>query len=366
MYLVPALAGKIGGVQVAGLALLVQNIVIFSGVFYFIVPRNRSFGAAVFIIGIFCLFSGWDIAGTGLRYFLSGGLPRYNLIEAWAVLFQYSSQITQLFWVPNHAIPGWVFVCIYLRWLRGEASLGLLLASVALFASWSPLSALGMVPFAAYAGIKSLIERRLKAADIVMFAAAAMAALPMLIYEKLESASVAHSFLWQDPFFSTIYPFFISFEVLPFVALIFFARRKQQALDFTLLVCFIVLLALPFYKIGISDDFAMRSSIPALAILAVLLAVECVESQARVWKTCAFAALAIGSVTGLLEIRRAVVNAPNPVLACNLIQVWQQDIPDTSLAHYIVPLSKVPDWAISVPPSTLAGDPSSACQLPGH
>jgi hypothetical protein len=361
MYMLPALAGKLGGISFAAFALLAQNTIIFSLIFYFLIPAGSTIRTSLIMIGVFCIFSGWDIIGAGLKYIFAGVLPPTTHIEPWAGLFQYSSHITQLFWVPNHTIPGWLFACLYLRWLRGQTSLGLVLAAVPLLAFWSPLAAMGMIPFAAYAGLSSLFKKQLTVSDIAMVSAAIIAALPMLFYERLNAQSVLHGFLLNAPLFWFLYPLFISLEVLPFLALI--AAANWHAIrDWTFLITAAVLLLIPFYRIGVANDFSMRASIPALAILAVFVGTKCAMTRGRpVWGGFAIACLAIGSVTGLLEISRALTQSRIPVSGCDLVQVWQLNDPEKPLTHYLAPIETVPKWAIAPFATAIPAAATEAC-----
>ncbi|KAK0349060.1 hypothetical protein LTR94_034709, partial [Friedmanniomyces endolithicus] len=72
----------------------------------------------------------------------------------------------------------------------------------------------------------------------------------------------------------------------------------------TLVLLTLWLLAIPFVQIGSSTDFMMRGSVTALTILAVMLVdLLLVPSRARLFL---IVALAVGALTPLHEIRRAV------------------------------------------------------------
>jgi hypothetical protein len=352
LYMLPAIAGKCLGPRAAVFALLSQSVLIFSLIFYFLVPANRSSRQGLIILGVFCIFSGWDIVGTLANLISGTKWPAEGHIEWWAHLFQYSSTITQLFWVPNHATPGWIFACLYLRWVRSETSLGLVLASVPVLAFWSPLAAMGMVPFAGFAGLKTLIDRRVTWADIAMPALALAAALPALWYEHLAAGTVTHGLLLTHAGFWAHYPAFMALEVLPSLTLIVWAS-PDPARDPTLLLTALVLFAIPFYRIGEADDFAMRASIPALAVLAVRLGSACADARARAagraWTMAACTSLAIGGVTGLLEVRRAVIEAPVAISDRDLPSTWERYNLGSSLAHYIVAMDRAPAWLHSRP-----------------
>ncbi len=343
MYMLPALVGKAFGFPAAEMALLVQNSLIFTLVFYFLVPAGSAIRSALILIGVVCIFSGWDSVGVALKYGFTGSQPESDHIEWWVGLFQYSSNITQIFWVPNHAIPGWVFACLFLKWKRADIGAGLVLAAIPLFAFWSPLSALGMVPFALYVGLSALMRRELTRTDILIVLGAIAAALPMLLYERLNAATVPHRFMWDDPMFPFAYPLFILLEVIPLLALVFLAPSRPPLQPPTWLMT-LVLLAIPFYSFGNFNDFAMRASIPALVILAATVGCLCTLRQSRTWTGFAILTLMLGSITGGLEIRRALIRSINPAGSCNLVQIWQADTPNSPLNHYITPTDSLPAW----------------------
>ncbi len=376
MYMLPALVEKISGYPVAQIALLVQNVVIFSSIFYFIVPTGATKRTAFIVIAVFWIFGGWHLAGFIIRFFTT--TPGFDYpasffrvitapqvhIDWWAaVFFQYPAAVTQIFWVPNHTIPAWVFACLHLRWIRSEISTGLVLATVPILAFWSPLAAFGMTPFAAHAVLKSLFNRRLRSTDILVTLAGITAAIPMLFYEGLGAGSVPHALQAFAPFFWIFYLIFISLTIVPPLGLILWAREGQKTIyDSTLLIAAAFLFLLPVYRLGLANDFVMRGASPALAILAIMLGIQCAAIKGkRVWMSFAIASLLIGSVTGALEINRALILARNPPPDCNLVQIWQMQEPQMPLTHYIMPVEAAPHWAITEPRPGVPTDETSAC-----
>ena len=365
MYLVPAFVGKRLGVAAADYALLVQNVLALSIIFYFLPSYLSNLREKALVILAFVFFSGWDIVGALLAYATTGH-PLGDHLEWWARDFQYSSAITQIFWVPNHAIAGWSFVVAYLCWARGRASAsaGFTLAMVPIISFWSPLAAIGAVPFAAYLGLRTLIDRRIGILDVVQVALAIAAVIPMLVYTAIAAGAVPHGFVSWTPVIALKYVTFIALEVAPFVMLILWARPNYVK-DPTFLLAVALLALLPFYRVGMLNDFVMRVSIPALAFIAVILAQIGSETILRgkrsYWLAAALATMVIGSVTGLLEIRRAFRHPVAPLSPCNMIQVTSGDHPEQKLAHYLAPMDRVPAWlSISSAPA-FATEPTAAC-----
>jgi hypothetical protein len=349
MYMFPAAIGKIGGVYAAHVALLAQNTILFALIFYFLVPAQLKFRHGAAIILIFVAFSGLDAVAVGMRN-ISGGAPLpppSDHLERWADIFQYSSHITQVFWVPQHAIPGWAFVGLYVLRQRGQIGAGILVCMLPFLAYWSPFAVIGALPFVCYAAASDLLGGRIGRRDI---AAACLAAIPgaaVLIYLGFRSGTVEHGLLVDAPGFWSIYATFICIEFLPYAALIV-AMRPAAAKDPTFLLVVISLLLIPFYKLGGSNDFAMRVSIPALALLAASFSVILVDSIAagnrRVWTRLATLILIIGGITGAMEVRRALIRPALPISECDFVQAWNQSpFARIPLTGYLVNLNTLPE-----------------------
>ncbi|WP_254657236.1 hypothetical protein [Sphingobium fuliginis] len=188
MFLVPALVFKALGPRAADIALLLQNTTLVAlllalGSQLFINQRSRLIGLAIFI-----LFSGMDAIGDLL---MQGMLTGH--MEDWAEI-QYSSTITLLFWVPQHAIAGWVGAVSYMLWREGRVPLAPWLALLPMTALWSPLGLMGAMPFVALAGLRTLIARSLRSCDVLAPAGSLLLCLPSLIYLGTASDDVASIF----------------------------------------------------------------------------------------------------------------------------------------------------------------------------
>jgi hypothetical protein len=346
MYMLPAAIGKIFGVYAAHIMLLAQNTILFALIFYFLVPANLKTAPAAITISIFILFSGLDVVPTIVKYMSTG--VRGDHFEWWAELFQYSSHITQLFWVPHHAIAGWGFVCLYLLWRRAEIRSSLLACAFLYLTYWSPLAMMGAAPFLAYAVLSDLIGQKLRRFDIILLALTALPAILVNIYLIQDAGAVEHRLLIHEPSFWMVYLVFICVEFMPFVALIV-VREPLMLKDHSFLLVIISLLLIPFYKVGSSNDFAMRASIPALALLAtsfsIMIAQNVVARKRLGWSSVAMAVLIVGSITGFMEIRRAIVRTPSPISDCNFVQAWRESpFSQQSMSNYLANLNDLPAW----------------------
>ncbi len=149
-YLPAALLGKCSGLLAAHAALAAWTMI---GAALFLLQvlsltPSRA-GVALSVAAVIVLFSGLDILGYLWRApHLAAHWDITRHLEWWAGSYQYSSMTTQLFWVPNHALGGWLTIGLLSRGERDtplDSMLPMIIVAVAL---WSPLAALGAVPFA--------------------------------------------------------------------------------------------------------------------------------------------------------------------------------------------------------------------------
>ena len=331
MFLVPALVFKALGPRAADVALLLQNATLIGlllalGSLLFADRRSRLIGLLVFV-----LFSGMDAIGDLL---LQGMLTDH--MEDWADI-QYSSTITLLFWVPQHALSGWVGAIGYMLWREGRLPLAPWLALLPLTALWSPLGLMGAMPFVALAGVQALIARALRWKDVLVPAAALLLCIPTLIYLGAAGEDVG---LRYQPLPFVQWLFFQSFETLPFLIPLALAGRSVRFGRESLWLVFAWLMVIPFVQIGWSIDFMMRGSITAFALLAVMVSDHIAQKgERRRWLV---VVLAIGSLTGLAEIRRALVEPAAPEVRCSFFKAWEQTFGSYPKGSYLAPIDKVP------------------------
>jgi hypothetical protein len=117
-YLPAALIGKLAGLSAAHMALSVWTAVGATLFLLQVLSLTRSrLGVAVLVAAVVVLFSGLDIIGNllddGPRFRSDWNVTTH--LEWWAGTYQYSSMTTQLFWVPNHALPGWLMIGLLYR-----------------------------------------------------------------------------------------------------------------------------------------------------------------------------------------------------------------------------------------------------------
>ena len=335
-YLPAALLGKALGVEWADFLLFLWTALGVGLFLVIVLSQARTPRQVVIVVAVVVFFSGMDVFGTD-RYFLDRpGLTEH--LEWWARIFQYSANTTQLFWVPNHALAGWLVGALIYRHWRDPEFLKLAPIAIAVTPLWSPLVTIGLAPFAIFIAAYHFRQNTWRAAvlpwawlgAITTFAATAY-------YLMLDSTTVRSG--WTIALIKPLDQLaaqYLKFVLLEFglvAAAIWLIRR-----DVMLAATVVVLLAVPFYIIGGGNDFAMRASIPALMILCLaavdaLLRVNWSERPKQVIPL--LLVLAFGSITAIHEISRALLFSRwAPDLSRNLIEVSRGMPP-----HYVARLS---------------------------
>lgn len=354
MYLLPSLAFKAWGPTAGDWALLVQNSLMLAGLLALASTLFASARDRVVALTVFLVFSGLDVVGQWLVHRL------HEHMEGWAGV-QFSSTITLAFWVPQHAIAGWTGAVTFMLWRTGRLPLVSLLAIVPLTALWSPLSLMGSLPLALFAGVATLWRRELKARDILVPALSCLLVVPTLLYLGAAGDSVGFR---PYPIWLTDYVLFESLEILPYLIPLALAAFRSRTDSATLLLVAACLLLAPLIQIGRSVDFTMRASIPALAILAVLVAqllLRRAEQDDRLMRAWLVVALCIGSVTGLSELARAVSQPPAPRVTCSIFKAARQSFMPGPLTTYVAALDKMPELVRPRQPSLVSAAEPKRC-----
>lgn len=348
MFLMPALAAKAAGA--GDIALLIQNgvlagLLLALGSTLFAAARERRTALIVFL-----LFSGMDAIGDLI---LHGGLSDH--LDDWADI-QYSSTLTLAFWVPQHAIAGWIGALGYMLWREGGVRPGAFLALLPLTALWSPLAFLGAMPFAALAGVRAIVARQVRGPDIALPALASLLCVPGFLYLGAANGEVG---IRPVALPAIQWLLFQGLETLPFLIPLLLAGRAVRFGRDTLLLIALWLFAIPFVQIGWSVDFMMRASIPALAMLPVMVAHHLATGGgARVWL---LVVLAIGNLTGLSEVRRAFANDPAPQVRCSFFKAWDQNFAGYPKGSYLAPLPQVPELIRPANPARASAREPTRC-----
>jgi hypothetical protein len=231
-----------------------------------------------------------------------------------------------------------------------------------MIALWSPLAAMGVMPFVLHAAWTELRRNRITLADIALPACATLIALPALVYLAAAGDAVGARFF---PIRPDAYLLFLTIELCPWL-LIAWAGRRARFGGTVLAIAIGSLLVMPLIQVGWWIDFAMRASIPALAILALHLA----DGLGGGWAMSArrraalIILLAIGSVTGLTEIARALTFPVSPPPRCGFSRAWDESFSAFPKDSYLAPLGRVPAVIRPMAPARALPDATADC-FPG-
>jgi hypothetical protein len=321
-FLPAAVVGKVAGLSAAHFAILAWTAAGASLFLLQVLSLTRSrVSTALMAAAIVVFFSGLDIVGN----LLNNG-PRFRSdwditthLEWWAERYQYSSMTTQLFWVPNHALCGWLLIGLMYRdehAARLDATLPMLSVAAAL---WSPLTAIGLIPFVLWKSGSGMLRehstRLLRpgvwapALAVGMVVAAYLALDPGGIPKGLALVRASSDGAWMKLVRHA--QFFLLEAGLVGAAI--FALRRSVPVGLALAI----LAVLPFAYLGPGNDLVMRASIPSLAVLTIAAALalldETTDRHGLRNKAILAGLLIVGAMTPIAEIARAILLPAWPI-----------------------------------------------------
>ena len=365
-YLPAALVGKAAGLAAAHVALTIWTAV---GATIFLMQvlslMPGKLGAALASVAVIVAFSGLDVVGTVLR--VPAAIEHWDVtkhLEWWAGRYQYSSMTTQLFWVPNHALGAWLGIGLLCRQRGADAVDALLPMTVVAVALWSPLAALGLVPFLLLRVWQvSIGERSSRLFHPRVWAPALAVGLVVAAYLTLDAGRIPKGWtighegfgpgaiaedLWRQAQFFLLEAGLLGLAIL--------SIRRSAAV--VLALC--VLAVLPVVSFGAANDFVMRVSIPSLTVLAIgaclalfggaATAAAAAPGKRQLKQAVLVGLLLLGAVTPFQEFARATTLAAWPAnLDATLIDAACGTFP----AHYIARLRDQPIAALLRSPHAL-------------
>ena len=334
-YLPAAALGKLGGWSLANQVLFAWSWIglILAMLWFLILNRH----AASSLVWLFVAFSGLDVIGefavtpavVALRPEASPFL-NWDHIEPWAIGWQYSSNATLLFWVPNQALAGWIASGVLMYTILHSPRRKYSLFYWGLTALWSPFVTIGLLPYLLAEFLLengTLLKRLRRYISLPNLCGLLLLLVIGLFYSTklyemspLLTADIPHGFSLSfaadaqaKAIGGALILVFCLLEFGLYGILIYGTRRdwdaKAKALFVTTLVC---LALIPLYRYGATNDFAMRASIPALFVLAVFLGRALHGRSLTGLKRIALTTLVIlGSGTALVEFRRHVEGINN-------------------------------------------------------
>lgn len=274
-YLVPAGLGKIfDSLFILEIASIIQAFFAVSILLLMLMIISRSKNAILLIIALI-FWGGLDIFGNLL--FQQDYSKKFGeFVEWWAGAsnFQYTGFTDLLYWVPQHAIGGWLTTTLCFAFLqRGQYRALPFIVSLSLL--WSPFVCIGLLPFLlvalnSQATLKSKVEwcfsRYGNFAIMIV----------LLLMSYYATSSMEQPFKWQytkmGP--SEFFPRYLTFLLLEISlpALFIFTLRKYLTKDikFFFYATLLFLIITPHIYLGIYSDFAMRGSIAGLFSLFIM------------------------------------------------------------------------------------------------
>ena len=302
-YLPAAVVGSLLGLQVADIVLYLWTV---AGFVLFVCAATTLFSTRrqrVICCAVLVGFGGLDLLGYAL---LDGAIPKVGQhIEWWANFAQYSSNSTLLFWVPNHALPGWLGTMLLLRhWRKPELArvTPLLFATIPL---WAPLPALGLVPFFLF-GLDWRRDYKILFSIQGLLPWLALA-LVVARYITLDSGAIPRG--WAPTYFVDLETFGVVYALFCLMefGVLALVLARLRVYDVPLKISVAFLLVLPFYRFGQGNDLVMRASIPALTILALATVRPLAEHARAGWRYALIAVLVLGAAGAAQEPLRALI-----------------------------------------------------------
>ncbi len=319
-WLPAALVGKAFGMQAGYLFQILWALLGLLAVFFLLCILQKK--VSFWPMAVFLFFSGLDVVGV---FCLDRGLFSTNWLVAqleWWPLYkyQYSSMLTQLFWVFNQAIPAWVITLLLLA--QKDNRQVVYIVSLALLHCTFPF--IGMIPIvlvlvagrALPALRKGGEELKAYARELFTFqnvVAGGFIGIVSFLYlvgnlagNQVGSISDQVNRTGNEVPALRMALVFLLFVLLE-VGVYLLAVAKYQYRNRWFWVILLLFLVIPNIKVGTSKDFCMRASIPALVILILLI----LDTLRQAWKkrdrlTVALLCglLLLGAVTPLTEILR--------------------------------------------------------------
>jgi hypothetical protein len=267
--------------------------------------------------------NGWSIDTGGYVSDINGSASIGNL-----------GFTTQLFWVFNQAMPLWIFIMLILLQENNRQIVFLMGLAVL----YGPFPFVGLIPICLVAmfsrkyehenGYKGWIKEFIKDTFTIenVLCGGAIGITSYLYFKGNSSAQVMGTSTQnvdvKGYFF--MYSLFILFEA----GVYFIATAKNSARDKYFYTSLISLLLIPLFKIGSGGDFCMRTSIPALVVLYLIVVKSLMDYKNKGDKIRFYALLAlllIGAATPFHEINRTVSETKNKYFNTGSISIDKID-----------------------------------------
>ena len=348
MYVIPGIVGRWLGLFPAHVAMLAQNAALLASALYFLAALAPARRFAV--LALFLLFSGVDIIPLAIQaykeYQNGHGFLLPSVTAAWASWFFYLNHFTMLFWAPNHTLPAWWFAVLALLTARGKLELAPVGAMIGPMALWSPL-AIFFAPVVVLYFVARSPFAAIRSPRNWLAAGAAMLFAPILIYMTAAADTVQSEWIMLRPGFLAIYLFTLCVQIPQAIVVLANWRLTVTADRGLLIVALLILLAIPVYSLGPTNDFTMRASSAPLAILAFEYAVVATRIDPVTQPLARFAVVLIlgfGLFGPGFEIKRALIYPRFSISDCTLMQAWYDFDHSALPTNYVVRVERMKPW----------------------
>jgi hypothetical protein len=296
-YLPAAIVGKLTSFAVANAFQFIWSLIGMMILILLLFSLVKNFKTRYILI--FVMFSGMDIIG---RIALGGEFPNgIEHIEHWSKVISYQSNITFLFWVPQHAISGWLFTVFILKLIDDKNKYIPIILSLSIF--WSPFIFLGLIPIVIYSVFKIGLKTVINLPNALI---SSIIVLAIGLYYMLNDNSAMVEFIWNKHNMYNVWPRILIFYLLEFglygVVLFQKFKKEDSALFY---IAMGSLLLIPLIHLGMYGDFTMRASLPSLTVLVIYI-FKYLSDNTTKYKTFLVMMLIIGSFTGLFEVSRSI------------------------------------------------------------
>lgn len=304
-YLPSALIGKWLGWKAANISLFFWTGTGISFAFAWLMALVEQKKQIIFAF-LFPFFSGLDLVG---RTIMGKKVVNDSDWEWWGRNWQYSGNTTLFFYVPQHVLAGWICMGILLYCYLKNKKLPL---QEVLFAStllWSPFIFIGCIPFYLW----MIYKKKMTVSIPSVLLSVGIVGILGLFFMSNMAISVAETtasgWLWNiEKIIGSFLLVRLSlFYILEFGLFTFLVIRKKSSP--LLILAAIILFLVPWYKMGLMNDLAMRASIPALFIISYYWITYLVESKKKTMLfhfSCIL--FLVGSIYPLVQMGNGIVH----------------------------------------------------------
>lgn len=316
LYLPASLLGRFAGWDAAQWFLYVQVIVGTVLTLLWLYSFSGKLGLAALFL--FVVFGGLDIIGY---FIMQHRLPHPGEgMEWWAREVQFSSNMTQMFWVPQHSLAGWLIASLMLD----EAARFRRVTFAGLFAGlsllWSPFVAIGLLPV----GIAALYIAERKSigsvSNVVFLPLISLLILAFYWPHRAGSDLDAGTSFWAHHYaFASLRRIgvFLILEVGVYLILIAAVwkslERSWRALAIAVAISSLFWIIAP-EEVG-HGGFNMRTSIPSLFLLFLVLVHVLSLEKHRLVRLALAGVLVLGSGSAIQELTRSIIRYPATIPA---------------------------------------------------